>query len=176
MDAYPQWAYKNILVLGCGNVLYGDDGFGPAVAQHLDTHYAIPDDVLVADVGLSVRDILFDVALCERVPGQIIIVDALDCGRTPGEVFELALESIPVNKTDDFSLHQVPSSNLLMELRDLRKIDVRVCGGQTARVPQEVEPGLTEVMNHAVARAARLIFDKYLKRGEHGGHARDDRR
>jgi coenzyme F420 hydrogenase subunit delta len=165
MDTFPQWAKKKILVLGCGNVLYGDDGFGPAVAEHLDTHYAIPDDVLVMDAGLSVRDILFDVALSDQVPGRIIVVDALDCGRKPGEVFELALESIPANKTDDFSLHQVPSSNLLRELRDLRKIDICLCGGQAARIPPEVEPGLTEVMKEAVARAARMIYDKYLKKG-----------
>ena len=165
MDKRPPWLKKDILVLGCGNVLYGDDGFGPAVAEHLDAHYAIPENVLVMDAGLSVRDILFDVALSDHVPRQIVIVDALDCGRTPGDVFELALESIPENKTDDFSVHQVPSSNLLRELRDLRKIDVRLCGGQAVHIPREVEPGLTDVMNGAVTRAAQMIYDKYLRKG-----------
>ncbi len=28
----PEWYDKSVLILGCGNVLFGDDGFGPAIA------------------------------------------------------------------------------------------------------------------------------------------------
>ena len=41
---------KSILVFGCGNILFGDDGFGPAVVNHLQEKYSLPDDVLVMDV------------------------------------------------------------------------------------------------------------------------------
>ena len=57
---------KSILIFGCGNILWGDDGFGPAVIAHLKEHYLLPDDVLALDVGTSIRDILFDLILSEK--------------------------------------------------------------------------------------------------------------
>ncbi len=38
---------KEILILGCGNVLFGDDGFGPAVAEHLLKNFEIPSKACV---------------------------------------------------------------------------------------------------------------------------------
>jgi len=84
---------KSILVFGCGNILFGDDGFGPAVVNHLKEKYSLPDDVLVMDVGTSIRDILFDLALSEKKPKKIIVFDAVDYpDRKPGEVFEIPVE------------------------------------------------------------------------------------
>lgn len=163
MDNKPHWTEKEILVLGCGNILFGDDGFGPAVAESLNDKYLIPDNVLVMDAGSGVREILFDIVLSEKVPKRIIIVDTLSHGKTPGEVFELELEHIPQNRTDDFSIHQIPSSNLLKELRDYKGIDVRVIGAKAAHIPSEVRPGLSSVMKDAVEAAVELISQKYLK-------------
>ncbi len=71
------------LILGCGNVLFGDDGFGPAVVEHLARHREIPPDVCVMDVGLGIRGVLFTLALSERRPTTLIIVDAVDEGKPP---------------------------------------------------------------------------------------------
>ena len=61
---------KSVVVFGCGNILYGDDGFGPAVIKHLQENYPLPADVLVLDVGTSIRDILFDLVLSDLImPG-----------------------------------------------------------------------------------------------------------
>ena len=34
---------KNILIFGCGNILFGDDGFGAAVVKHLQENYAMTE-------------------------------------------------------------------------------------------------------------------------------------
>lgn len=156
------WLEKEILILGCGNVLFGDDGFGPAVAENLKNKYSIPDNVLVMDAGLSVREILFDVVLSEKVPKRIIIVDILDHGKIPGEVFELGIENLRPSRMDDFSIHQIPSSNLLRELKDYKSIDISVVGARAADIPSEVKPGLSLMMKNAVDTTAQLIYNKYL--------------
>ena len=66
---------KEILVLGCGNILFGDDGFGPAVIEYLKNNYDIPTKVCVMNAGLSVREILFNLTLNKERPNKIIIVD-----------------------------------------------------------------------------------------------------
>ncbi len=150
---------KSILVFGCGNILWGDDGFGPAVVNHLKEKYSLPDDVLVMDVGTSIRNILFDLALSEKKPKKIIVVDAVDYpDRKPGEVFEIPVEGIPENKTSDFSLHRFPTVNILQELKDHTRIEVKIIVAQTGEVPDAIKPGLTKAMQGAVEEACRLIL------------------
>jgi len=170
MHFQPSWADKELLVLGCGNVLFGDDGFGPALAEYMNgdtipnhVPLPIPGHALVLDAGSSVRDILFDVVLSEKVPRRIVVADALDCGRNPGEVFELSVDDIPAGKLDDFSIHQVPTSNLLRELRDHKGVDVRILAAQPAHIPADVKPGLSSIMQQAVVAAAEVLRDRYLK-------------
>ena len=159
----PEWYDKSILILGCGNVLIEDDGFGPAVAQQLHRDFTIPSDVCVLDTGTSVREILFDTILADKKPSKIIIVDAMDCGLEPGELFSLNIDSYPKVKLDDFSLHQVPTSNLLRELRDLCGIEVIVVACQVAGTCDSVSPGLSEPVREAVERAVEMLTREYFK-------------
>ena len=150
---------KSVLIFGCGNVLFGDDGFGPALVQYLKEHYRVPDQVLVQDVGTSIREILFDLALSEQKPQKLIIVDAVDYpDRVPGEVFEIAVDGIPSQKTSDFSLHQFPSVNILKELQDQTHIAVHIVVVQVAHLPSEVNPGLSDEVTRALPEACRQIL------------------
>lgn len=152
----PDYCTKPVLVLGCGNRLFGDDGFGCEVAEYLQQHYQLPDDVYVMDIGTSARKVLFTLCLSEHRPRQIILVDAVDKDRTPGDIFELSLDEVPVEKSDNFSFHQVPSSNLAKELKEAG-VDVRVIVCQVGRVPEHVEPGLSEPVARAVPRVSAEI-------------------
>jgi len=156
-DSIPEYCRKPVLVLGCGNVLFGDDGFGPAVANHITASGNIPDTFCVLDAGTGSREILFNIVLSERRPEKLIIVDAMECGKEPGDVVELSLDSIPLCKSDDFSMHHIPTSNLLRELQDLCSVEVMIIVVQPASIPREVKPGLSVQVQNAVERAAQLI-------------------
>ena len=66
-----EWYDKRLLILGCGNILFGDDGFGPEVARRCLDECPIPPDVAVLNAGTSVRNILFDVLLSENKPSRL---------------------------------------------------------------------------------------------------------
>lgn len=157
-----EWYDKSVLILGCGNILIGDDGFGPAVAQHLRNNFTIPADVCVFDAGTSVREILFDTILSEKKPSKVIIVDAIDCGRKPGEIFYLDIDALPKIKIDDFSMHQIPTSNLLRELRDLCNIEVFVVACQVQETSDMVNPGLSTTVKKAVEQAAEILAQEHF--------------
>lgn len=159
----PDYDTKRTLVLGCGNILFGDDGFGPAVADHLNANYKIPDDVGVENLGLSTRGFIFDTLLSEPRPKRIVIVDAVSCeGRSPGEVFEVPLDNLAKEKVDDFSFHQGPTSNLLKELRDYCGVDIVIIASQPQYIPKEITEGLSEPVQKAVVEASDLIYKKFL--------------
>jgi len=163
----PEYCQKPTLVLGCGNILFGDDGFGCALVEYVQSHHCVPNDVCLLDAGTGVRNLLFTLCLSPARPGRLLIVDALDAGREPGELFELDPASIPPIKLDDFSMHQIPTSNLLRELQDTCGVEVRVLACQTAPLPAEISPGLSAPVKAAVPDAADWLVHDYLP-----GHGR----
>jgi len=162
LEDRPDYCDKSVIIFGCGNILFGDDGFGPAVAEELERKYTTPEDVCVINAGTSVREFLFNIALYEKKPGKIIIVDAVDVGKLPGEIFELDLDDLPEYKIDDFSMHQIPTSNLLRELKDICGVDVRILSCQVENIPELVEPGLSETLKGKVKEICEIIAEKFF--------------
>jgi coenzyme F420 hydrogenase subunit delta len=163
MDTSADYYQKEILVLGVGNILFQDDGFGPAVADYLNCNYKIPDSAAVVNLGLSTRGFIFDILLSDQRPKLMVIVDAMPCdGRQPGQVFEVPLDSLIKEKIDDFSFHQGPTSNLLKELRDICGVEVVIIACQPQNIPGEMMRGLSEPLKKAVPEVSELIYNKYL--------------
>jgi len=165
VDTLPSFCRARVLILGVGNVLFGDDGFGPEVIGHLTRHFAIPDDVYAIDVGTGARKVLFTIRLSETRPQEIVIVDAVDWGQEIGTVSEIPVESLPITKVDDFSLHQVPTSNMLRELQDDCGVKVTVMVCDVGPIPQLIEPGLSPGIQQAVIEACRQISDRFSLKG-----------
>jgi coenzyme F420 hydrogenase subunit delta len=158
MEYVPEIYKKKVIALGCGNILFGDDGFGPAVTEYMNSQKMVPQYAEVMNAGTSVRKLLFDITLSEKRPKVIVIIDAVDCGRVPGEIFDLAPDEIPFKKLDDFSMHQIPTSNLLLELKNLCGVDVRIIACQVAHIPESVSPGLSATVQAAVPVAADIVM------------------
>ncbi|WP_457576846.1 hydrogenase maturation protease [Desulfomarina sp.] len=150
---------KKTMIFGCGNVIMGDDGYGPAVVDELHAHYDLPENTEAVDVGTCVREYLFDYLLTEEGrPDRIIILDAVDFpDRRPGEVFQIRPDSIPAKKIHDFSLHQFPTVNLLQELEENTGINILILAAQVEYIPKEIQPGLSPAMSAAVRKACEKI-------------------
>lgn len=149
----------SVVILGCGNTLFGDDGFGPAVAERLAASGAVPDHVCVMDAGTAVSDLLFDMVLGENKPQALFIVDAVQVsGRRPGELFWLSPQHVPSAKRADFLMHQFPSADLLRELAEDAGVRVWILAVQAAVVPDHVAPGLSPPVAEAVPQAVELLL------------------
>ena len=70
-----------VLVIGVGNTLRGDDGVGVAVARSL-AGQTLPDGVCVLEGGTEGLNLLFEM----EHAGRVILIDAADMGKAPGEV------------------------------------------------------------------------------------------
>jgi hydrogenase maturation protease len=92
-----------ITVLGVGNVLYTDEGFGVRVVERMEERYLFPDDVLVIDGGVLGVNLLGILSQ----PQYLIVVDIVRYGKEPGSLYRLAEEEIPKRILAKMSLHQV---------------------------------------------------------------------
>jgi coenzyme F420 hydrogenase subunit delta len=157
---YRELLTKKVLILGCGNVLMGDDGFGPAVIKRLQQQHQLPDYAHAEDVGTSVRDVLFNITLLGGCPERIIVLDAAEePNRKPGDVFEISVDRIPEKKVIDYSFHQFPTTNLLKEIQDQCGVKITVIVAQTSGKLEEVKPGLSPPVRAAVSRAAHKVME-----------------
>jgi hydrogenase maturation protease len=74
---------SRVLVAGVGNVLRGDDGFGPAVVGRLGE---LPAGAEAVETGIGGVALLQELlAGCDG----LVLVDAVDRGAAPGTLFEL---------------------------------------------------------------------------------------
>jgi hydrogenase maturation protease len=78
----PQTAPRRILVAGIGNVFFGDDGFGVAVAGRLAAA-SLPAGVDVVDYGIRGMDLAFAL----RDYDVAILVDTVPRGGAPGTLY-----------------------------------------------------------------------------------------
>ena len=82
-----------VLVVGCGNLLRGDDGVGPILVRHL-WERGVPDGARLVDGGTAGMDVAFQMRGAERV----VIIDAAATGVAPGTVYRVPgaeLEELP---------------------------------------------------------------------------------
>jgi len=71
-------------VIGCGNLLRGDDAAGPVLVRRMWDR-GLPDGVRCADGGTGGMDVAFQM---RGVP-HVILVDACSSGSEPGTLFEV---------------------------------------------------------------------------------------
>lgn len=82
-----------VLVVGCGNLLRGDDGVGPILVRHL-WERGVPDGARLVDGGTAGMDVAFQMRGAERV----VIIDASATGVAPGTLYRVPgaeLENVP---------------------------------------------------------------------------------
>ena len=158
----PDFCRKPTLVLGIGNILFGDDGFGCAVVEYFEKHHGVPPAVCLLDAGTSVRKLLFTLCLSPVRPGACSSSTRWMPGTHAGELFEIDPAAIPPVKLDDFSMHQIPTSNMLRELQESCGVEVRVLACQTGPLPEEISPGLSRAVDEALPHAAEWLLREYL--------------
>jgi hydrogenase 3 maturation protease len=94
-----------VVILGVGNPLRGDDGFGPALVARLKGRVK----AVCLDGGSAPE--IYAGKIVKEKPGTILMVDALHLGRRPGEYAVLRKDEIA---RSGFSTHDI-SPNLLLD-------------------------------------------------------------
>ena len=135
------------VIIGCvGNVLRGDDGFGPAVAERLTD---LPDGVEVVETGIGGIALLQElIAGCDG----LILIDAVDRGEKPGTVFVIEPEVMDGEHVAD--VHLANPERVLTMAKAMGALPERllIVGCQPAEVDE-----LERELSPAVARAVEPV-------------------
>jgi hydrogenase maturation protease len=159
----------SVLVLGIGNLLWADEGFGVRAVEALHERYLLPDAVTLLDGGTQGLNLLAPVCAADRV----IVFDCIDFGLPPGTLRMLRDGEVPVGSDTAMSLHQATFQELLSLARLRGRFPQRITligvqpavledlGGSLSppvrtRLDEAVALALAELREWGVAAAARL--------------------
>jgi hydrogenase maturation protease len=98
-----------VLVLGIGNVLWADEGFGVRAVEALHAGWELPETVTLLDGGTQGLNLLGPV--CDA--HSVLVFDAIDFGLTPGTLRVLRDREVPAWAPTKMSLHQASFQELL---------------------------------------------------------------
>ena len=100
---------SEVLVLGIGNLLWADEGFGVRAVEALHAAYVFPEGVTLQDGGTLGLMLYEPVAAARRV----LVFDAIDFGLAPGTLRVLRDGEVPAWGRTKMSPHQTSFNDVL---------------------------------------------------------------
>ena len=98
-----------VLVLGIGNILWADEGFGVRALEALHRAYAFPPGVELMDGGTLGLALLEPVSASRR----LLVLDTIDFGHAPGTLRILRGDEVPSAAKRKLSPHQTGFNDVL---------------------------------------------------------------
>ncbi|MGH2273928.1 MULTISPECIES: hydrogenase maturation protease [Microbacterium] len=152
----------DLLVIGCGNVLRGDDAAGPVVVRRLWEAGALPESVRLADGGTSGMDVAFQMQRADRV----LIVDAASTGAEPGTLYAVpgdVVAGLPAAGTlgsHDFRWdHAIAFARWLLGPYFPAEVDVVLIEGASFGYGDALSPAVERGVERAVALVTERIAE-----------------
>ena len=141
------------LVLGIGNVLWADEGFGVRAVEALHAKYAFPDAVSLQDGGTQGLYLFGAIAAARRV----LVFDAIDFGLAPGALRVLRDGEVPAWMPQKMSPHQTGLNDVLAlaQLRGEAPEAITLIGVQPEEL-SDLGGSLRERVKARVAEAVEL--------------------
>jgi hydrogenase maturation protease len=114
-----------VTILGIGNILMGDEGFGIHFARWFSQRYRAADDVHIIDGGTLGYALLDIICSCDH----LIIVDVLKVQDTPGSIYRFNKEEMDSHLPPPTTAHEVTFPDVLFksELMDEAPETIFLC-------------------------------------------------
>ena len=167
------------LILGIGNLLWADEGFGVRTVEHLNQHYEFSDDVVLMDGGTQGIYLVHYVQEAE----VLVVFDAIDYQLEPGTMKLIEGDDVPkFMGAKKMSLHQTGFQEVLamaemlgqypkhLLLVGVQPVQLEDFGGSLReKTRQQIEPAIEEALKwlkqfdvHALKRTTPLSSEESL--------------
>ncbi|GJL99787.1 MAG: hypothetical protein DHS20C07_14670 [Methyloligella sp.] len=158
-----------VLILGIGNVLWADEGFGVRTVEHMYRHFQTPDNVKIMDGGTQGLYLVQHI----RETDYLVVFDAVDYGLEPGTMKLVKDDEVPkFLGAKKMSLHQTGFQEVLatsemlgdypksMLLIGVQPVELEDYGGSLRpKVKEQIEPAI----EHAIKYLKSLGIDVHKR-------------
>ncbi len=151
---------RKVLILGVGNLLLKDDGFGVHLINALEDT-AFPENIRLIEAGTVSHQLI---PLLREID-HLIVIDVVEAGDAPGSLFRFSPDDMKFPSEQKVSLHQISLIDVLKmaELTGSRPRTV-IIGVQ----PKDVGSWSLEMSDElkaVIPRVKELVFEELKKIG-----------
>jgi hydrogenase maturation protease len=141
------------MILGIGNLLFSDEGFGVRVLSHLLENYRFPENVSLEDGGVLGVNLLGIISRADH----LIVIDAVRNEGQPGDIHRLDDHDLPGRIRLKNSLHQVDFLEALTLCQALERVPKTVI--------ETLSTALTPAVQAQVEPVAKLVLEELARLG-----------
>lgn len=112
MDTNTKKNKKELAVIGLGNLLLGDEGFGVHLVRYLRKHYSLKNTDVIdgGTVGFQLIEYFIKYK-------NLIFIDAIKSEDEPGSIYRFNIEELPPNITFVSSIHEIGLGDILSHVK-----------------------------------------------------------
>ncbi len=157
---------KKILLLGIGNVLWADEGFGVRCIEEIHRRYIFPENVTLMDGGTQGIYLVQHIQSCDI----LIVFDAIDYGLKGGELKLIEDDDVPnFMGAKKMSLHQTGFQEVLSTSRLLgnypekilligvQPVELEDFGGSLRpEVKKQITPAILKAIDYLTAQGVTI--------------------
>lgn len=153
----------SVLIMGIGNVLWADEGFGVRCVEHLADNWTLPDGITLLDGGTQG---LYLLPFLEEAD-TLVVFDAIDYGLQPGTLKVIEGDEVPrFMGAKKMSLHQTGFQDVIAtaQLMGYCPETLLLIGCQ----PEELEDyggGLRDVVAAQIEPAVHIALSRLAQMG-----------
>ena len=148
---------EKITVLGVGNILMQDEGFGVRVVEKLLAEYSFPEYVQILDGGTLGMELLRFLLETDK----LILVDAVNGGLPPGSLYQFDHDQVKAYFKEKVSMHELGIQDVLAILEVVGKPtkEIKVLGvePQTLDIGLELTPLVAGVVENVVEKLLLIL-------------------
>ncbi len=154
-------ANDHIMILGVGNLLFSDEGFGVRVVEELERRYSFPDTVSIVDGGVLGVSLLGVMSEAD----QLIVVDVIRNKGVPGDLYRLEGDAIPERIRAKNSLHQIDFLEALTLCQAMEKVPEAVILGVEPEDINTLSTELTATTKNRMEDVIRMVLGELERLG-----------
>ncbi len=150
--------FPNVLLLGVGNLLRKDDGFGVHFIRTL-RKTDFPKHITILEAGTVSHQLI----PLLRLVDYLIVIDAVEAGSAPGSLFRFSPDALSFPSETKMSLHQISLVDVLQM--------AELTGGKPKTIIIGVQPGdtaswsleLSDELRAVIPKVRELVFEELKK-------------
>jgi len=151
----------HIMILGVGNILFRDEGFGIRVIETLQEHYEFPENVSLVDGGVLGVSLLGVISEAD----YLIVIDAIRNKGRAGDLYRLEGQAVPERIRAKNSLHQIDFLEALTLCQALDKVPETVILGTEPEDIETLDLELTPVIREKIEPVIDMVLTEMDRLG-----------
>lgn len=105
-------------ILGLGNILFRDEGFGVHFLNEMEKNYLFPENVKLVDGGTLGYGLLDTISSCDRM----LVIDIIKSEDQPGCIYRFTQAEMELHLPTPTSAHEVEFFDVLLKVELMNKL------------------------------------------------------